>query len=42
MRVAIDAMGGDKAPRELVAGALDVARNDDIYEVLLFVDREQV
>ena len=42
MRVAVDAMGGDKAPRELVAGALEVARNDDDYEILLFGDRAQV
>ncbi|MCZ6573997.1 MAG: phosphate acyltransferase PlsX [Planctomycetota bacterium] len=42
MRVAVDAMGGDKAPRELVAGALEVARNDEGYEILLFGDRAQV
>ncbi|HEV2283323.1 MAG TPA: phosphate acyltransferase PlsX [bacterium] len=34
MRVALDAMGGDHAPREIVAGAADAARELDV-EVLL-------
>jgi len=37
MRIAVDAMGGDYAPREVVAGAVDAARNlpsvTDIYLV---------
>ena len=39
MRVAVDAMGGDHAPRELVTGALDAVRQDSALEVIL-VGRE--
>ena len=39
MRVAVDAMGGDHAPHELVAGAVDAVRNAPEIEVLL-VGRE--
>ena len=35
MRVAVDAMGGDHAPHEIVAGALIAARSEDSVEVLL-------
>lgn len=35
MRVAVDAMGGDFAPREVVAGAVAAAREDRGLEVLL-------
>src|SRR6266508_1984221 len=33
IRVAVDAMGGDRAPEEIVAGALD-ARSEDIVPIL--------
>jgi phosphate acyltransferase len=33
--VAVDAMGGDKAPEEIVAGAVEAARSDDIPVVLV-------
>jgi len=39
LRLAVDAMGGDHAPRELVAGAVDAARKDSSLEVML-VGRE--
>ncbi len=42
MRVAVDAMGGDHAPRELVAGALDAARSDDDLTVVLVGHEEQI
>jgi phosphate acyltransferase len=34
-RVAVDAMGGDHAPREIVLGVLDAVREDAALEVLL-------
>jgi len=34
MRVALDAMGGDHAPREIVAGAADAARELDVEVIL--------
>lgn len=39
MRLAVDAMGGDHAPAELVAGAVEAARKDPALEILL-VGRE--
>ncbi len=37
MRIAIDAMGGDKAPKEIIAGALEsiekLSENDEIILV---------
>ena len=39
-RVAVDAMGGDRAPEEIVAGALDAA--SDEVEPVLFGRREQL
>ncbi|MHC4941118.1 MAG: phosphate acyltransferase PlsX [Planctomycetota bacterium] len=35
MRLAVDAMGGDHAPKELVAGAIEAARQDPALEILL-------
>lgn len=35
MKVAVDAMGGDYAPREVVAGGLDAARGDPSLHVVL-------
>jgi len=40
MRIAVDAMGGDFAPREIVAGTLDAARHLPGIEQLLLVGDE--
>ena len=40
MRIAVDAMGGDFAPREVVAGALDAARRLEGLRSLILVGRE--
>ena len=40
MKIAVDAMGGDYSPREVVRGALDAAR--DGIEVVLVGDRESI
>jgi glycerol-3-phosphate acyltransferase PlsX len=40
MRIAIDAMGGDHAPREIVAGTLDAARSLPGIDELILVGRE--
>ena len=43
MRVAVDAMGGDFAPREIVAGAVDAARRLPSLDKLILVgDRDAV
>ena len=41
MRIAIDAMGGDFAPREVVAGSLEAARRFPDIESLLLVGRPE-
>ena len=41
VRVAVDAMGGDHAPAELVAGAVEAARHDGV-QIMLVGDPEQV
>ena len=38
MRIAVDAMGGDHAPREIVRGAIDYARSIPTDEVILVGD----
>src|SRR5829696_2669122 len=38
MRIAVDALGGDNAPREVVAGALSAAR-DSLHDELLLVGK---
>jgi glycerol-3-phosphate acyltransferase PlsX len=39
MRIAVDAMGGDKAPKEIIMGAIDAARRSEgRYEVVLVGD----
>ena len=38
MRIAVDAMGGDHAPREIVRGAIDYASNTTTDEVILVGD----
>ena len=35
VRIAVDAMGGDNAPGEIVKGAVDAARKDDIEPILV-------
>jgi phosphate acyltransferase len=42
VRVAVDAMGGDHAPEEVVAGAADWARRNPETEVLLVGDEQAV
>jgi len=43
VRIAVDAMGGDRAPRDIVSGALEAARrSSDRYEVVLVGDIKQV
>ena len=42
VRVAVDAMGGDNAPDEVVAGAVDWARRNPDTEVLLVGDEARV
>lgn len=41
-RIALDAMGGDKAPREMVRGALDATGRDPGIEVVLVGDEQGV
>lgn len=41
MRIAVDAMGGDYAPQEIVAGALETARQVS-FEILLVGDTTQI
>ncbi|MFV2064427.1 MAG: phosphate acyltransferase PlsX [Chloroflexota bacterium] len=41
-RVAVDAMGGDHAPEEVVRGATDWARTHDDVEVILVGDEERI
>ncbi|MEP7158115.1 MAG: phosphate acyltransferase PlsX [Chloroflexota bacterium] len=42
VRVAVDAMGGDNAPEEVVAGAVDWARRNPETEILLVGDESRV
>lgn len=43
MKIAVDAMGGDNAPREIVNGAIEAARRArDRYEVILVGDEKAV
>ena len=43
MKIAIDAMGGDNAPQEIVAGACDALRADASIEKMLLVgDQEKI
>lgn len=41
-RIAIDAMGGDNAPQEIVSGALKAAREFQQLEIQLFGDQSQI
>jgi glycerol-3-phosphate acyltransferase PlsX len=42
MRIAIDAMGGDNAPRELVLGAVDAAQRDASIHIVLVGDEAKI
>jgi len=42
MRIAVDAMGGDEAPFEIVRGAVDAARVYTDHEIILVGDQEQI
>jgi phosphate acyltransferase len=43
LKIAVDAMGGDKAPKEIVSGAIDAARKSHgRYEVVLVGDIEKI
>ena len=42
MRISVDAMGGDDAPREIVAGALLAARQIQGLEKLFLVGNAEV
>jgi len=43
MRIALDAMGGDHAPREIVSGAVDAARGlDGLSRVILVGDEQAI
>ena len=43
MRIAVDAMGGDFAPREVVAGAVDAARGlPSVTDIYLVGDEEAI
>lgn len=42
MRIAIDAMGGDFAPREVVLGAVEAARRDPGIEIVLVGDEDAI
>lgn len=42
MKLAIDAMGGDHAPKEIVLGAMDAVAQIDQLEITLFGDENQI
>ena len=43
MKIAVDAMGGDFAPREIVTGAISAARTaKDRFEIVLVGDEEKI
>lgn len=42
MRIAVDAMGGDEAPFEIVKGAVDAARVYTDHEIILVGDQERI
>lgn len=43
IKIAVDAMGGDYAPRNIVHGAVDSARNaKDQYEIILVGDKDKI
>ena len=43
MRIAVDAMGGDHAPREIVCGAIDAASLlDAVSSIILVGDKSRI
>lgn len=42
MKLAIDAMGGDHAPKEIVLGAVDAVSENDQLEIVLFGDEQKI
>ncbi|WP_186577505.1 phosphate acyltransferase PlsX [Aquibacillus kalidii] len=42
MRIAIDAMGGDHAPKEIVLGAVEAAKNIPNIEITLIGDKDKI
>ena len=42
MRIAVDAMGGDAAPVEIVKGAASAARIYSDHEIILVGDQERI
>ncbi|WP_096269920.1 phosphate acyltransferase PlsX [Paucisalibacillus globulus] len=42
MKIAIDAMGGDHAPKEIVLGAMDAVKEINNLEITLFGDEEKI
>ncbi len=42
MRIAIDAMGGDHAPGEIVRGAVEALENENEPELVLFGDEDKI
>ncbi|WP_027408169.1 phosphate acyltransferase PlsX [Anoxybacteroides tepidamans] len=42
MRIAIDAMGGDHAPKEIVMGAVQAVQHFQDIEIVLFGDEQQI
>src|SRR5690625_1955611 len=42
MRLAIDAMGGDHAPKEVVLGAMEAVRQIDGLEIILFGNEQKI
>ncbi|MGY0691520.1 phosphate acyltransferase PlsX [Virgibacillus sp. FSP13] len=42
MRIAIDAMGGDNAPKEIVLGAMDAVAQIDNLQITLIGDQEKI
>ncbi|MHC4601287.1 MAG: phosphate acyltransferase PlsX, partial [Planctomycetota bacterium] len=42
MRIALDAMGGDNAPTEIVKGAVAAVQEEPTLEVILVGDQERI
>lgn len=42
MKLAIDAMGGDHAPKEIILGAMDAVSEIDQLKIILFGDEKQI
>lgn len=42
MRLAIDAMGGDHAPKEIVLGAMDAVKENKDLQITLYGDEKQI